>query len=395
MLRVQVCAAAIVASLVSCAAPPSPEPTTDDVLYVWSWDTDQKSTDFLAVVDVDVDSSSYGTLLDTVPVDLVGGAHHTEHRMPDGGTFFANAFAAGTTFAFDVSLPSAPHVSSSFQGRGPYTFPHSFERLPNGNVLVTFQNRGDGNVEPGGLAELDAGGNYVRGADAADRDVVPDIRPYSLAILPELDRVVTTTADMRGQLQGRSVQIWQLSELRLLKTLVLPGGDRGDENVWPAEPRVLSDGRTVLVNTFSCGLYRLVGLDTDEPQATYLRNFPYEPPHRCALGIRTGEFWVQTVPTSESLVALDISDSARPQIVDELKLGDGYRPHWIAPDSDGDRIVATGRGEMVHRVVLVRFDTKTGQLALDPQFGELSFERESWPHGDTGTATPHGAIFSR
>ena len=94
-------------------------------------------------------------------------------------------------------------------------------------------------MEPGGLVELDQEGRYLRGTDAADPDVDPQIRPYSLAILPEIDRVISTTADMRGKLLPTSVQLWQLSELRLMKTVLLPPGEHGDENQMPAEPRAL------------------------------------------------------------------------------------------------------------------------------------------------------------
>jgi hypothetical protein len=359
--------------------------SSDDVLYVWSFDTDQESSDFLAVIDADS-----GSLLETVPVGLIGGAHHTEHRMPVGNVFFANSFTAGTTFRFDVSNPRAPRIEGSFVERGPYTFPHSFERLSNGNVLATFHHRDRGSGEPGGLVELDSRGNYLRGADAADPDVDPDLRPYSLAILPELDRVVTTTADMHGELLARSVQLWRLSDLALSKTLLLPKGERGDENFMPAEPRVLADGRSVIVSTFSCGLYLLTELASESPTVTHLKTFPYEPPHRCALPVRLGDYWVQTVPTSESLVSLDVSDPLHPKLVQELKLGADYRPHWISADSDGDRIVVTGRGAMEHRLLLVRFDPRSGRMELDRS---ISFDRETWPHGETGTATPHGALF--
>ncbi len=359
----------------------------EDVLYVWSFDTDQKSSDFLAVVDVDS-----AQVVKTVPVGLVGGAHHTEHRMPAGGFFFANSFAAGTTFRFNVSEPRSPRIEGAFAARGPYTFPHAFERLPNGNVLATFHHRGEGKSEPGGLVELDERGGYLRGANAADPAVDPDIRPYSLAILPGLDRVVSTTADMHGELLARSVQVWRLSDLALLKTVLLPKGERGDENLMPAEPRVLADGRSVIVSTFSCGLYLLTELASESPAVTHLKTFPYEPPHRCALPVRIGEYWVQTVPTAESLVSLDVSDPSNPKLVQELKLGTDYRPHWIAADADGNRIVVTGRGAMEHRVLLIRFDPVSGRMESD---ASISFDRETWPHGETGRATPHGALFYR
>jgi hypothetical protein len=62
---------------------------------------------------------------------------------------------------------------------------------------------------------------------------------------------------------------------------------------------------------------------------------------------------VQTVPTSEALVSLDLSDPSAPRLVQELKLGENYRPHWMAADRSGSRIVVTGRGDMQHRVLLV------------------------------------------
>ncbi len=80
----------------------------DSYLYVWSWDADQKSSDFLAVFDADPLSSNYGELLTTISVGRVGGAHHTEHRMPEGSRFFANSFPNGTTFVMDVSEPASP-----------------------------------------------------------------------------------------------------------------------------------------------------------------------------------------------------------------------------------------------------------------------------------------------
>jgi hypothetical protein len=79
----------------------------------------------------------------------------------------------------------------------------------------------------------------LRGVSAAN-PVDPDLRPYSLAVVPLLDRVGTTSADMHGRLVGRSVQVWRLSDLILLHTVLLPPAPRGDEHLHPAEPRVLA-----------------------------------------------------------------------------------------------------------------------------------------------------------
>jgi hypothetical protein len=67
--------------------------------------------------------------------------------------------------------------------------------------------------------------------------------------------------------------MWRLSDLKLLRTLVLPAGPRGSEQQDPGEPHLLANGKTVLVHTFSCGLYQLEGVETDQPSARHLKTF--------------------------------------------------------------------------------------------------------------------------
>jgi hypothetical protein len=107
-------------------------------------------------------------------------------------------------------------------------------------VLATFQNKGAPDSGAGGLAELDPLGIFLRGTDAAD-PVDPELRPYSLAPVPNLDRVVTTIGDMWQKLMGRSVQIWRLFNLALLKSVLHSPGPRGDENIDVAEARLLDE----------------------------------------------------------------------------------------------------------------------------------------------------------
>ena len=88
--------------------------------------------------------------------------------MPSGGSLFANGFMAGATFRFDLSDLDAPRLLGSFEEAAGFTFPHSYERLPNGNVLATFQGTGADNADPGGLVEIDDAGTVVRSGSAAD-----------------------------------------------------------------------------------------------------------------------------------------------------------------------------------------------------------------------------------
>jgi hypothetical protein len=83
-----------------------------------------------------------------------------------------------------------------------------------------------------------------------------------------------------------------------------------------------------------------------------------------------------------------------------VSLGTDDVPHWIALSRDQRRVVVTGYRAMQHRVVLLRFDPATGQLALDERFREngatepgFRMDNKTWPHGGNAAAVPHGAVF--
>jgi hypothetical protein len=114
-----------------------------------------------------------------------------------------------------------------------------------------------------------------------------------------------------------------------------------------------------------------------------------------------GDRWIQPVPAEHALVALDVSDPRDVREVARLEFPEGHWPHWLAPSPDGRRIVVTGYAGTRHRVLLVEVDPETGAMRLDEGFRTrgsegpgVSFDRESWPHGATGPADPHGVVFS-
>jgi len=370
-------------------------------LFVWAADADREDSDFVAVVDADPQSSAYGEVLTTLEVGIAAGAHHSEHRMPERGKLFVNGFSSGNSFIIDLQEPRSPSIAAHFTEIGEFSHPHSFERLPNGNVLATFQNGLGGKQTIGGLVELSPTGELVRAASAADHEF-PDVRAYSLTPLPDDDRVVTTTSDMWGEvLTADSVQFWRMSDLSLLSTIRLPVGPRGDEHLLPAEVRQMADGR-LMVNTFRCGLYQIEQFASERPQIAHIYTlemadaFDFE--QLCALPVTFGQFWVQTVPSRNGLVSLDLSDEGNPKEVGYVNLGAGTRPHWISLEPDNQRIVVTGFGTMMNTVMMVNVDPESGALSLDRSFagdGVLNFDRADWPHGSTGAAIPHGSVFSQ
>lgn len=380
-------------SLACGIAPDGPPSVPEEFLFAWVTDSDSTDLNFLAVIDADSASGSYGTVLETLPIPTTGPTrgHHTEHEMPEGGLLFANDFGTGMTYVLDLRNPLRPAVADSFRAAGPLTSPHSFERLANGNLLATFQNEGEGNAAPGGLAELAPDGEALRWGLAADGD--RHVRPYSLAVVPGLDRVVTGSADMRGEGDSHEVQVWSLGELRLLHTIDLP-----PEWGRAAEPRLLSDRETVLVTTFGCKLLRITALGGPEPRAELVYDFGGL---SCALPVVVGDLWIQAVPEAHGLVTLDVSEPDAPREVSRLTLAEDDWPHWISLSPDGRRIVITGYAGTRHRIIIANLDPADGTMRLDPDFGGtgdrpgISMDRTAWPHGATGPGDPHGVVFSR
>lgn len=406
MLRRTLLSSALVASAITPAAlsaqakPAAPS----RYLYLWTASADTTKPDFLAVVDVAPKSPTYGTLVTTVPVPgLANWPHHTEHELASDGRLFANGFDGGKTFIFDVTKPAAPRIANQFGDVQGMMHPHSFLRLANGNVLATFQMRhANGKTLPGGLAELTNTGAVVRTANANVPGVDPRVRPYSAAIMPAIDRVFTTTTDMDGKDEINDVQLWRLSDLTLLKTFTLPNGPRGNEGALTAEPRLLPDGKSLLVSTFNCGLYHVSGLDTPTPTAKLVASFPMKPKTHCAIPSIVGHYYVVTVPAYSAVVSLDISDPLHPKEVSRVAFGKDDVPHWLSVEPNHQRIVVTGYAGMQHRVMMLTFNEQTGQLALDTRFREAGtkapgffMDTKTWPHGGSAKGIPHGAVFSR
>src|SRR5882724_1123549 len=143
-------------------------------LLVWAGDRAKVGNDFLAVIDADPYSPGYGHLVTTLATDQrTERVHHTEYTIPASGMLFANDHDVGRTFIFDVRDALHPKVATSFTDMAGYMHPHSYVRLPNGNVLATFQHMhhaaaGAQMGKTGGLVEIDDNGRVVRSVSNAD-----------------------------------------------------------------------------------------------------------------------------------------------------------------------------------------------------------------------------------
>jgi hypothetical protein len=415
---------AILASA-SCSRRSQGAPT---YLFIWAGDADGKASDFLGVIDAAPASPRYGSIVASIPTGTSGThPHHTELEMPANGHLLANGFRAGRTWLFDLTQPERPRVITSFGDLAGFSHPHTFIRLANGNLLTTFQYAARNGApaappahahgsaarpaaaeaeeaQTGGLVEMDERGTVIRSRSARDPAIADSrLYPYSVLPIPAIDRAVLTTTDMdSGHKEATSqwVQVWRLSDLSLLKSIALPPGPRGDEHYFTGEPKLLPDGQSVYVHTFNCGLYLVRGVDGAEPRASFVKGFPGTD---CGVPVLTSHYWLQTVPQTHALIALDIADPAHPREVSSVIFGDDEEPHWLAIDSSGRRLVLNSAGYTKgNRLFVINFDPASGTLSIDDGFRDAGSTRpgidltgKPWPHGFSGKPVPHGTVFSR
>ena len=388
-------------------------------LYVWAGDKDEKESDFLAVVDVRPASPTYGEVVATEPVGMGGTLpHHTEYQLPGPGRLlFANGHHHQQIFLFDTDSATRPRLVRALPPVPPYRYPHDFLRLPNGNVLVGFL-RSDGpsptpgdTLRPGGhggLAEVDGQGRVLRTASAAVAGLRAPVRIYAFAPRFDVDRLLTTSAPMMEDTAADVVQVWRFSDLALLHTLQLPPARLADGTTLPLghqlpfEPRVMPDG-SVLLNTYGCGFYRVTGIETGAPRIANVHTIDVRAAGdslaACGVPALVGRFWVMSVGRLSALVTLDVSDPARPVEVARLQADGGFRPHWLAKDPGSVRLIVGAENGGENRMLLAHVDPRTGRLrweqslrSADGTLG-ISFRRERWPHGATGEAFGHAALF--
>lgn len=377
-------------------------------LFAWTGDVAGQGNDFLAVIDADPASPTYGQLKATVLTNQrTKMVHHTEYSMPRGGIFFASDYGAGRTFLIDVREPLHPKVAATFLDVDGYADPHSYVRLPNGDVLSSFQHVHSADpaiaLHSGALVELDANGKFVRAASTAD-PAFPHalLIPYSLLVLPNLNRVISTNSAMDNRDgYGTTYQVWRLSDLKRLGTYFFDPGHNMYGQVDPQEPRLAPDG-SILVQTLSCGLQRITGVSTGHPHATLVWTFPGG---GCGVPSVIGHYLIQTDKLTHGVIVLDIANAANPVEVARVAFPNDYIPHWTGWDATTHRLVVTPNiASNSRRLYLLKFDPATGAIAIDASFHDVdgkpgfNFDNRKWPlglNGWTGSGAPHGVVFSR
>ncbi|MDQ3171124.1 MAG: hypothetical protein M3Q55_13385 [Acidobacteriota bacterium] len=390
-------------------------------LLVSAGDADGADSDFVAVIDLQAGSATFGRAVATMPTGMKNSMpHHMEYEMPPAGErLFMNAHHHEVSLLVDVSNPRALRVANSFTPPAPLRFAHDYYRTSTGTRLVGFLRSEGKSIDPaetatpgnhGGIAEYSVEGKLLRQAIAGDAGGKP-VRPYAFALLPGIDRLVVTSAPMMEDVSADVVQIYRYSDFALLETIDLPAGTLADGRVVEGSqragfgPRVLADG-SVFLDSYGCAFYRLSEIGSDNPRLeTFfaLDTPPAKTPGgirgSCGIPVVFGTYWINPVGQLHTVLVLDIANPESPREVFRLDTPETFKPHWLARDPLSNRLVLGAELGGEEGFYILRFDEKTGQLSFDHAFngegqsGYIALRNQSWPHGPSGAAWGHAALF--
>jgi methanethiol oxidase len=166
-------------------------PERETLLYIWTRDATGDAEDFIAVVDVDPASVSYGSIIGTSPTGSTGNEAHHFGYTADRTRIMAGGMFSNTLFLYDVAAdPRAPRLlrTLDLSGTG-YVGPHTPIAI-DGGVLLAMMGAADGGS--GAILALDNDGR-VRGAYQAPENNGRPIHLYDVAVNPEANRMLASS----------------------------------------------------------------------------------------------------------------------------------------------------------------------------------------------------------
>jgi len=196
----------------------------EKLLYVWTRDGDQKESDFLAVVDVDPKSGSYGKIVATVPTNSAANeAHHFGYTANADRILGAGMFS-NKLFIYDVKTdPRKPKLIKTVDlDPTGYSGPHTMYAVPGGVLLAMLGKVGGGG--PGALVLVDDDGNFKQAWPVVRPDGQPGYM-YDIGVKLEMNRMITSSwahpghvkAGDHPQHSGKDVVVWDWKEKKILQ----------------------------------------------------------------------------------------------------------------------------------------------------------------------------------
>ncbi|HSM18201.1 MAG TPA: selenium-binding protein SBP56-related protein [Gemmatimonadales bacterium] len=200
----------------------------EKILYVWTRDADGADSDFLAVVDVNPKSKTFGQITAISPTNSPANeAHHFGYTVNADRIFGAGMFT-NKLFIYDVKAnPGNPKLIKTVDlDPTGYSGPHTMYAVPNGVILAMLGRVGG--AGPGALVLVDDDGNF--------KEAWPVTRPngepgymYDVGIKLEMNRMVTSSWAHPGHVKagthpdhsGRDAVVWDWDKKKVLQVVEL------------------------------------------------------------------------------------------------------------------------------------------------------------------------------
>ena len=309
-------------------------------LYVFCVDADAKDNDFLAVIDVDRESKTCGTI--TYQLDLGSKGNETHHFgfTDDRTHIWGCSLLSNRIFVINVSDdPARPKLVKTIDSSAKtgLTGPHSPYALP-GRMLISYLGGKDGG-RPAGLAVYDNDGTFI------ETIAMPEEAPYGydVAINPARNRMVTSSftppdnykkplAKMDRERFGNKLVVWDYRKRHSLQTLTVGAA--------PLECR-WSLGEGANHGFVNCALESTVWVWEGDKEGRYAARKLFE----------TGKFPVDMTQSpdgrhlfvscflGDEIQQWDVSDLTKPKLV--KKLAGLNQPNMLHLTGDGRRMYVT------------------------------------------------------
>jgi hypothetical protein len=374
-------------------------------LYVWAGDQDRIAPDFIAVIDFDESSKTYGKVIRTTPVPpsvpSSGNEAHHMHLSADGrvlacGGLLSLLQSHDGIFFFDVTDARNPkYIKSTSAPLSAIT--DDFLPLASGGFLVTQMGSNTGGA-PGRIGEFDKSLNLIH--EWPDSPPTDGFNPHGISARPEINLLVssdfvnpisTLNVDPDSpQLRG-SVRVWDLKARKIVRTVTIPSAiGTMDVKLIPGDPK----RRALTAGMFDSKIYLV-----DTQEGTYKPVFdaltvgdgPMSMPQILSI-TSDGTRLIFPLLNTGQIVMLDISNPNYPFVLDVVNLGPGSQPHVAGLTEDDKRLVVTDyflneddfgklHYEGDHKVHVLR--VQRARLEIDYRFN-LDFNTaiaNSRPHG--------------
>jgi hypothetical protein len=236
----------LVAALIAGTTLASQEKPQENTLLVWAGDQARVAPDFIAVVDFDPKSPTYGRVLRTVPLSgasAVGNEPHHVGLSSDGRTLALGGLLSilkgqDEVFFYDVTNPRRPTFIASDKPPDA-SITDDFAALSNDGFLVTFMGGANG-AQPGRVVEYDA--SLQRTASWPANPPADGFNPHGISVDEAKNLMVTSDficplltlhvpsgnmVHVRG-----TVRVWDLASRTIIRTIdVNPGHPAGTMDV--------------------------------------------------------------------------------------------------------------------------------------------------------------------